>query len=165
MADLSEVEAKEVLAGILVNLDDVRELVARLFEGRGWLALGYESWSALVAAEIRPCMPMLDRAERKALVAELAGAGMSSREIAPIVGAGHATVSRDLAPVSNETATAPTDEALALARLERALTAWRKAADAFRIAGIELPAWTYWRSGKRKTAEENLAAMVKARLS
>lgn len=44
----------------------------------------------------------LTRDQRQELVSELADQGMSTRAIAPIVGASVATVKRDVAPGSNE---------------------------------------------------------------
>lgn len=49
----------------------------------------------------------LFRRDRPELVAYLAGEGMSTRAIAPIVGAGKDTVHRDLATVSPETVDRP----------------------------------------------------------
>lgn len=45
----------------------------------------------------------LARGERQEMVQMLSAEGMSTRAIAPIVGADHVTVSRDLAGVSNAT--------------------------------------------------------------
>lgn len=55
----------------------------------------------------------LARDERRELVTKLADEGMSTRAIAPIVGAGHVTVARDLSTVSNETVEAPSEPACA----------------------------------------------------
>ena len=61
-----------------------------------------------LASRLRGESPMrLDRDQRRELVAYLAGEGMSTRAIAPIVGASKDTVHRDLATVSGETVDRP----------------------------------------------------------
>ena len=69
------------------------EAVKLTFLSRSWEHLGYASFEAWAAG-----MPkyQLTRDERKALVTELDGLGMTQRQIASTVGAGVATVNRDL---------------------------------------------------------------------
>lgn len=66
--------------------------------------MGYRSWTEYIAALFSDTPLMrLSRDERKVIVADLAEQGMSSRAIAPVVGASVATVKRDVAaPGSNE---------------------------------------------------------------
>lgn len=94
--ELNAADARDLLDSIKVNLEDTRALVEQLYSGRGWLALGYESWAALVNAEIMGSMPRLDRAGRRELVGQLADTGMSTRAVGAVVGAGQGTVRRDL---------------------------------------------------------------------
>ena len=99
---LTEDAARRLTERIRLTVDSINgqveklvELVRQAYEGRAWAALGYGSWHDYVAAEIPKVR--LDRVERRELVAELADAGMSTRAIAPVVGAAQMTVVRDLA--------------------------------------------------------------------
>lgn len=94
---LNEAAARDLIDAIRVNLEDAADLIEQLWSGRGWLALGYGSWDALVAAEIRNCIPKLDRAQRKQAVADLAAKGMSTRAIGSALGTSREQVRRDLA--------------------------------------------------------------------
>jgi hypothetical protein len=103
---LTEAQARDLLDAIKVNLEDAADLADQLWAGRGWVALGYGSWDDMCKAEIRPRMPRLERAERKAIVADMAAKGMSTRAIAAAVGVHHDTVAEDIkqaAPVGNPT--------------------------------------------------------------
>jgi transposase len=96
IVDLTEAEAKRVTGRIRAwvkecPIDDIKQA----YFGRVWLALGYESWSGWCDCELDGFkLPSLERRE---VVAELSGEGMSQRAIADVVGANQATVSRDLA--------------------------------------------------------------------
>jgi hypothetical protein len=81
------------------------EAIKLTFLSRSWKELGYASFEAWAAG-----MPkyQLSRDERKALVTELDGLGMTQRQIAATVGTGVATVNRDL-DVPDGTAEEPTD--------------------------------------------------------
>ena len=78
--------------------------VARL--GSAHVVLGYPSWTAYLA-DIFKTPLNLDRHERRELVGYLSAEGLSTRAIAPIVGASHKTVARDLSTVSTDTVDAP----------------------------------------------------------
>lgn len=66
--------------------------------------MGYRSWPEYIAALFSDTPLMrLSRDERKVIVADLAEQGMSSRAIAPVVGAHHATVARDMESVADAT--------------------------------------------------------------
>jgi transposase len=54
--------------------------------------LGYPSWTAYVAGEFSNAQRGLDPQKRVDLVAKLAGLGMSTRAIAPVVGVGKSTL-------------------------------------------------------------------------
>ena len=59
--------------------------------------MGYRSWPEYIAALFSDTPLMrLSRDERKVIVADLAEQGMSSRAIAPVVGASHVTVQSDM---------------------------------------------------------------------
>lgn len=66
--------------------------------------MGYRSWPEYIAALFSDTPLMrLSRDERKVIVADLAEQGMSSRAIAPVVGASFKTVARDIESVSVDT--------------------------------------------------------------
>src|SRR5699024_3948192 len=72
----------------------------RLWSLRAWEVLGHKSWAECV--EARGAQLRLPRADRREMVALLADEGMSSRAIAPVVGASPATVKRDIGSASFE---------------------------------------------------------------
>lgn len=84
--------------------DKLSTLIREAQEGRAHEALGFRSWTEYIAAVCSETPLMrLTRDERKVIVSDLAEQGMSSRAIAPVVGASVATVKRDVAaPGSNE---------------------------------------------------------------
>ena len=77
------------------QMDGLGELIARAKAGQVWQVLGYKSWTAYVS-EVMGEQPMrLPREQRRELVTYLAGEGMSTRAIAPVVGTDQSTVVRD----------------------------------------------------------------------
>lgn len=91
--------ATERLARAVAQIEDAWEnLVAAAVaahDGRVWVALGYGSWSEYWAAEIGEPGRIPTRV-RQAITAKLAEAGLSSRAIAPVIGADQKTVINDL---------------------------------------------------------------------
>lgn len=85
----------------------LQELVSEAKEGNAHLALGYASWTAYLSEVLGEEPMRLARSERQEMVQLLSSEGMSTRAIAPIVGAHHDTVASDLksAPVGNPTPT------------------------------------------------------------
>ena len=75
----------------------------KAFQGRAWVALGYESWDSYCDAEFDGGRLQLPREQRREVVASLAEAGMSTRAIAAATGMSHMTAARDLAGVANLT--------------------------------------------------------------
>jgi predicted transcriptional regulator len=65
--------------------------------GQAHVALGYKSWTAYLADTLGHEPLRLPRDQRQELVGYLAGEGMSTRAIAPIVGVTQQQVSRDVA--------------------------------------------------------------------
>lgn len=87
--------ARDLLDCIQINLDDTADLIDQLWRGRGWIALDYGSWDALVAEQIRGRLPKLEQAERIAAVGKLSASGMSNRAIADALDINRRTVARD----------------------------------------------------------------------
>ena len=111
---LSYGDALDGMNALASEARDINERIARyteraafLWSHRAWEVLGHKTWAECV--EERGAQLRLPRADRRELVALLDQKGMTTRAIAPVVGANYATVSRDLAsPVANATpATAP----------------------------------------------------------
>lgn len=89
-----------LVGDVVESYDTLRGLIVEAYETRAWLALGYESWDAYVDAEIETDRLRLDRGERQRFVISLRSAGMSTRAIAPAVGASQKTVDRDIRAAS-----------------------------------------------------------------
>lgn len=83
------------------NYTDAKAKVLALVDeakaGNAHLALGYKSWTAYLSDVLSDEPLRLARDDRAELSRDLADRGMSTRAIAPIVGADHVTVSRDIA--------------------------------------------------------------------
>jgi hypothetical protein len=77
-------DAREALAGAVV-------LLGELYDGRAWVALGLSSWAELVEQELPELRQLLTVAERRALVVDLRGRGLSLRAAAAPAGVGVAT--------------------------------------------------------------------------
>ena len=71
------------------------EAVKLTYQSESWRQLGFGSFDEWVTSMPRY---QLERAERKALVAEYREVGMTQRQIAAAVGVSHQTVGRDLGP-------------------------------------------------------------------
>ena len=78
------------------NMFRLRNLVDEAKNSNVWQVLGFSSWTAYLADALGSEPMRLDRDERRELVDYLAGEGMSSRAIAPIVGVDRKTVERDI---------------------------------------------------------------------
>lgn len=118
---MTRVEAERITAritdkldAIADNLDQVMPLIREALTRGAWHALGYASPTAYVSERFAGALTRLPRDVRRPVVAELSGAGMSTRAIAPIVSVGHKTVARDLkaAGVSHDTPASETREHL-----------------------------------------------------
>lgn len=99
-------------AVVLLDVEEARAIVNRIrqcveialvsitkaYDGRAWIALGYDSWAELCAAEFGEHV-RLPRDERRAVVAELHQGGMSTRAIAAATGVDRKTIRADLSHV------------------------------------------------------------------
>lgn len=87
---------REAQARIAGDLHNLMAQIEKLYKGRGWEALGYQSWEECCAgefSEVQLWSTVQERAERSMA---LRGASMSFRGIAAILGVGTSTVFRDL---------------------------------------------------------------------
>lgn len=90
------------------GIDKIGSLVEEAKASNDHVALGYASWTAYLADTLGAEPLRLDRGKRREVVALLSGEGMSTRDIAAVVGAGNATVHRDIvATVSSGTVERP----------------------------------------------------------
>lgn len=71
--------------------------IVKAYQGRAWLALGYDSWDSYCDAEFDGCRLRLPREDRREVVASLAEQGMSTRAIAAATGINRETVRQELA--------------------------------------------------------------------
>jgi len=83
------------------NIDKLKLLVAEARESNAYAALGYPSWTAYLADVLGETPLRLEREVRQELVAELSAQGMSTRAIAPIVGASQRTVAGDVSKIAH----------------------------------------------------------------
>ena len=98
---LSYGDALDGMNGLASAAQDINDRIeryaaeaVRLWSLRAWEVLGYKSWAECV--EERGAQLRLPRADRREMVALLADEGMSSRAIAPVVGANYQTVQKDI---------------------------------------------------------------------
>lgn len=99
--DLNTKQAEAITERIKSLVGDLMMLVAKAWQGRVWIALGYESWPDYIKNEFDQAPLSLPRDERKAVVALLRGQGMSTRAIGAATGTDHVTVINDLATGEN----------------------------------------------------------------
>lgn len=90
-------EARELVESIRIGLGDLAERIRLAYEGRAWVALGYDSWSLLCQQEFGGGF-QLPSGKRREVVAELTAAGMSSRAIGNALGVDHSQVVRTAPP-------------------------------------------------------------------
>lgn len=99
---MTESEAHRVTEDIRHNAKSFTEYRARLMDavdkakaGNAHLTLGYKSWTAYLSEVLGEEPMRLARAERQDMVRMLSDEGMSTRAIAPIVGADQKTIVND----------------------------------------------------------------------
>lgn len=98
--DLTATEARALTDRIRESVTELLPLIREAFQRRADKALGYGSWSDYCDTELRGLrIPVQDRPEA---VAQLRGAGMSTRAIGSALGTSEATVRRDLGIASND---------------------------------------------------------------
>lgn len=97
---------RELVADTIEIYEELRELISDARQSSDHELLGFPSWPAYVAQAVGQ-VAVSGREERRELVQFLSEQGMSTRAIAPIVGASQPTVRRDLSGESNDS---PDDE-------------------------------------------------------
>lgn len=98
---------KFTIESIDTSLVKLRNLVDEAQNSNTWQMLGFSSWTAYVASLFEGRKVVLDREDRQALTTMLAVQGMSTRAIAPIVGASQRTVANDVSKVAHLQQDAP----------------------------------------------------------
>lgn len=83
------------LGTIADNIEGVMPLIREALDREAWRALDYASAGAYVKDRFGGTLDRIDAATRQDIVRELAAAGLSTRAIAPVVGASQSTVARD----------------------------------------------------------------------
>jgi len=103
-------EVEEHLAEIGVAVEGIWPRLIALYQGRAWLSLGLPSWQALCDERMK-FRPSLAIEERREVVRELTGAGMSTRAIGAVLDIGNKTAQRDqqAVGVSSDTPLTGTD--------------------------------------------------------
>lgn len=88
--------AAEDLVNEIVDLDrKIEAAVWALWNGRGWIALGFSSWGDMCDARFNSTFIRIPRERRQEVVCSLAEKGMSTRAIGSALGVSDMTVRRD----------------------------------------------------------------------
>lgn len=139
-AALDAGEARRLVSAARNALALADDLLARLYAGRAWEALGHADWSALCAAELPELRHLKMRAPaRRERAAALHALGASVRDIVAATGAAVGTIHGDLATRTAAPAPAPVSAHVRVAQLVAAAGA----------AGLTIPqvqrrlGWTY----------------------
>lgn len=90
-APLDVARVRRTIDRLRTALAEAVELLGELYDGRAWVALGLPSWDALCAQELPELAQLLTAAERRALVVDLRGRGLSLRAAAAPAGVSAAT--------------------------------------------------------------------------
>jgi hypothetical protein len=100
---MTEAEARAVTNRIRQTVSVAIEQIKKAYEGRAWIALGYESWTDYYCSTEFGKHIRLPRDERQHAVAVLRRAETSVRAIAVATGASKSTIADDLSGVQNRT--------------------------------------------------------------
>jgi predicted XRE-type DNA-binding protein len=97
----TQAEARALTDQIKTHIETAWTLIKRAYLEGAWYVLGYSSWDAYYAAEFTAPQLRIPRNERREIVASLADAGMSQRDIATATGLSQMTVSRSLSETND----------------------------------------------------------------
>lgn len=125
--EMTRVEAERITARIADKLDSIADnleqvipLIGEALTRDAWRALGYSSATAYVSDRFANAFQRLPLEVRRPVVAVLSGAGMSTRQIAPVMGIAQQTVSDDQrSQVTGDRSPAPIEDALHVPDLPR----------------------------------------------
>lgn len=106
--DLDADEARTLIGQARQHYAVLKVIAEKLYFGRAWIALGYESWDDLCAVELGGSLS-LPRSEREEFHVELAESGMSNRAIAAVTGVDEKTVRNDRKAGAENSAPEPPD--------------------------------------------------------
>lgn len=93
---MTAANARETIDKIRGHLADAWHLAVKSYEGRAWIALGYESWDAMCDAEFDEVRCRIPREKFADTVTTLADSGMPVRAIAAATGTSKSTVARQV---------------------------------------------------------------------
>lgn len=71
-------EARECVSSVLSHLEQARESLLALYNRRGWIALGYSSWSAMISGEFGKSRSFASRQLAAALLEQRSGQPIGS---------------------------------------------------------------------------------------
>lgn len=108
VAVMSESDARALIDSLKQAVEIAERQIIRAWEGRAWLALGYESWDEMAAVEFSSHYIKIAPDERRAKAIEMAKVGMSTRAIGSALGVSKSTISDDLR--CPESDTSPDDD-------------------------------------------------------
>lgn len=91
VAPLDVARVRRTIAELREHLAQAVELLGELYDGRAWVALGLPSWEALCRQELPELEQLLTAAEKRSVVVELRGRGLSLRAAAAPAGVSAAT--------------------------------------------------------------------------
>jgi transposase len=78
-----------------VVIDRIRDRLIWLYQGQGWVLIGYSTWNEMLDGEgVREVTRRMTAEEKRELNSDLVVSGMSSRAVAAVTGASQSTVSR-----------------------------------------------------------------------
>lgn len=103
VAVMSEHDARELIDSLRSAVEIAERQIIRAWQGRAWLALGYESWDEMIAHEFHSQYIKIAPDDRRAKAIEMARVGMSTRATAAALGVSHQTIANDLAGVKDLT--------------------------------------------------------------
>lgn len=95
MNDLATIDARARIDRIKSHVTAAWDDIITAYRERDWLALGYATWYDLCEREFGGARIALPLDDRREVVAELTGAGMSTRAIGAALGVDHKTVVND----------------------------------------------------------------------
>lgn len=95
--DLDAPAARRLTDQIKLALDTTWEAGRRAWEGRAWIALGYESWDEYCTKEFGTSHLRLPREDRDQIIPSLLASGMPGRAVAALTGTSKGEVHRTIA--------------------------------------------------------------------